>query len=179
MDPLSIAFGLAQFVPSAIRWFSSDDKSKAAEVADRLIGVAKAVTGKGDGAAALAAIQADPALAVKMQEAWNAHELALWREETDRLKAVNETMRVEATSADPWQRRWRPFWGFAAAVQFNICATGIIGLAIYAVFKRDVEMIRALPDIITAMALLFSIPGAILGVASWMRGRTQLEQAKR
>ncbi|MBN9497869.1 MAG: hypothetical protein J0H39_14020 [Alphaproteobacteria bacterium] len=179
MDPITIALGLAQFVPTAIRWISGDDKSKAADAADKLIGVAKSVTGKPDGAAALAAIQADPALALKMQESWNTHEAFLWREETDRLKAVNETMRAESTSVDPWQRRWRPFWGFAAAVQFNICATGIIGLAIYAVAKRDVEMIRALPDIITAMALLFSIPGAILGVASWMRGRTQLEQAKR
>jgi len=56
MDPLSIAFALAtRYAPEAMRWLTGNDKAAAA-----VIGVAQAVTGKGDGAAALAALQASP-----------------------------------------------------------------------------------------------------------------------
>ncbi|TAN78315.1 MAG: hypothetical protein EPN20_01045, partial [Magnetospirillum sp.] len=63
MDPISLALGLAQFVPGIIRWISGDDSAKAAAVAQQVVGVAQAITGKDSGDAALAAIKADPALA--------------------------------------------------------------------------------------------------------------------
>ena len=66
MDPITIALGLAQVVPGLIRWISGDDSSKAAQVADQVIGVAKTVTGKASGDDALAAIKADPALAAEI-----------------------------------------------------------------------------------------------------------------
>ncbi len=34
MDPITIALGLAQFVPGLIRWIGGDDSEKAAKVAD-------------------------------------------------------------------------------------------------------------------------------------------------
>jgi hypothetical protein len=178
MDPITIAMGLASAAPALIRWLTGDDKSKVAKYAEQAISVAQAVTGKPTGEEALAAIQANAALAKAFQDNVFAFERSWLEEETKRLESVNQTMRVEATSADPWQRRWRPFWGFLSAIQFNVCATGIIGIAGYAIYKRDVEMIRSLPDLVTALAMLFTIPGAILGVASWLRGKTQLEQAK-
>jgi hypothetical protein len=60
MDPISIAMGLAQFAPAIIKWVSGSDK--AAEVADKVVDVAKAVTGQTSGEAALEAIKADPNL---------------------------------------------------------------------------------------------------------------------
>lgn len=56
MNPISIALGLAQFVPSIVRWVAGD---KAGDAAQTVVGIAQAVTGKATGPEALAAIQAD------------------------------------------------------------------------------------------------------------------------
>ena len=44
MDPFSIALGLAQFAPQLIRWVTGSDKSAA--VAEKVVDIAKVVTGK-------------------------------------------------------------------------------------------------------------------------------------
>lgn len=67
MDPLSIAFGLAQFVPGIAKWITGSDKS--ANVAEKVIDIAKIVTGKADGVQALEAIKLDPAKAAEFQQA--------------------------------------------------------------------------------------------------------------
>lgn len=67
MDPITIAMGLAQFAPGIIKLITGSDK--AADVADKVISVAKAVTGASDGPAALAAVQADPAKVMEFQQA--------------------------------------------------------------------------------------------------------------
>ena len=75
MEPLTIALGLAQYVPQIIRWVTGSDK--AADAASTVVEVAKAITGKGSGDAALAAIQADPALALQFKQAVLAQETEL------------------------------------------------------------------------------------------------------
>jgi hypothetical protein len=77
MDPISIAMALAQFAPGIIKLLTGSDK--AADVAGKVIDVAKVVTGKGDGAAAVTAIQLDPAKAVEFQLAMGAQQLDLER----------------------------------------------------------------------------------------------------
>ncbi len=77
MDPITIAMGLAQFAPGIIKLITGSDK--AADVADKVIGVAKAVTGADSGPAALAAIQADPAKVLDFQMAMGAQQLELER----------------------------------------------------------------------------------------------------
>lgn len=67
MDPVTIALGLAQFAPSLIKMFTGNDK--AAQVADKVVDIAKVVTGKGNGQAALEAIKADPNKAIEFQMA--------------------------------------------------------------------------------------------------------------
>lgn len=66
MDPISIAFGLAQFAPSIIKWITGSDKS--ASVAEKVIDVARVVTGKAEPDAALEAIRQDPALAAQFKQ---------------------------------------------------------------------------------------------------------------
>lgn len=66
MDPISIAFGLAQFAPSIIKWITGSDKS--ASVAEKVIDVAKVVTGKSEPDAALGAIRQDPAVASQFKQ---------------------------------------------------------------------------------------------------------------
>jgi len=75
MDPISIAFGLAQFAPQVIRWISGS--TKAADAAQKVVDIAKGVAGKADGDAALAAIQADPSLALQYRQAVMANEADL------------------------------------------------------------------------------------------------------
>lgn len=63
MDPITSALGLAQLAPSLMRFFGVGEKPVA--VAEKVIDLAKTVTGQPTGEAALAALQADSA---KLQE---------------------------------------------------------------------------------------------------------------
>jgi hypothetical protein len=74
MDPISIAFGLAQFAPAVLKWITGSDK--AAEAAGKVVEIAQAVTGK-QGPEAVQALQADPALVLQFRQAVLAQEADL------------------------------------------------------------------------------------------------------
>lgn len=74
MDPISIAYGLAQFAPAIIKWISGSDK--AAEAAGKVVEIAQAVTGR-PAADAVQALQADPALVLQFRQAISAQEADL------------------------------------------------------------------------------------------------------
>lgn len=156
MDPISLALGLAQFVPSAIRWLTGDDDSKAAAIADQVVGVAKTVTGKDTGEDALAAIKADPTLALQLQQSWMAHEVALVQEESRQLAEINATMRAEAASGDGYVRRWRPTFGYAVALTW----TATMGAVSWAIIAEPAQA----PAIIAALVNTSPIWGIALGV---------------
>jgi hypothetical protein len=164
MDPLSIAFGLAQFVPGLVRWISGDDKSKAAQYAQTAIDVAKSVTGKGDGQEALVAIQANPELASKMQLAMQEHERAWWQEETKRLSEINATIRTELTSGDAYVRRMRPTWGYAMCVAFT---TQMLAVTYSIIIEPQytAEIVTALGS----LSIIWSVGLSVLGVYVWKR----------
>lgn len=65
MDPISIAVGLSQFAPALMRLFGAGDKSVA--VAERVVGIAQAVTGGKTSEEALAIMQKNS----EMQYAFN------------------------------------------------------------------------------------------------------------
>lgn len=75
MDPITIAMGLAQFAPGIIKWITGSDK--AADAAGAVVDIAKKVTGQPDGDLALAAIKADPNLALQYRVAVMANETEL------------------------------------------------------------------------------------------------------
>ena len=66
MPLISIAMALAQFAPMIAGWLGG---SKAEDVATKVVGAAQAVTGQRAPDAALAALQADPSLALQFQRA--------------------------------------------------------------------------------------------------------------
>lgn len=66
MDPISIALSLAKFAPDVIKWVTGDDKS--AKVAEKVVDIAKVVTGNEDAEGAVEAIKADPTLAAEFQK---------------------------------------------------------------------------------------------------------------
>lgn len=172
MDPITIALGLAQFVPGLIRWIGGDDAEKAAKVADQVVGVAKVVTGKDDGGDALAAVQADPALALQLQQAWLAHEVELAREETRQLTEINATMRAEAASGDGYVRRWRPTFGYAVALTWTATMLSVS----WAIIAQPTQA----PQIIAALvntSPIWGIALGVLGVAVVKRSQDKATQA--
>jgi hypothetical protein len=122
---------------------------------------------------------------IKLQED-NRHELAkltLQKAVSDNerdaktISEVNQSIRVEAQQPDTWAGKWRPFWGFTSAIAFFVAVTGLIFLAGYAIKTRQLELLGHIPTLTFQLAALFAIPGAILGVASWHRGKKQRIEA--
>lgn len=76
MDPITIALAIAgQFAPSIVKYFTNSETAGA--VAGQVIDIAKTVTGKGTPEAAVAAMQADPALAIQFKMAVMENDSAL------------------------------------------------------------------------------------------------------
>lgn len=74
MDPISVAFGLAQFAPQVIKWITGSDK--AADAATAVVEIAETVTGR-KGSDALDALKADPALVLQFRQSVMAQEADL------------------------------------------------------------------------------------------------------
>jgi len=65
MDPISIAMGLSQFVPSIIKWVSGSDK--AADAAQQVVDVAAQITGR-PADQVVEALKADPSLVLEFRK---------------------------------------------------------------------------------------------------------------
>lgn len=140
--------------------------------------VASAFGGDADDPEELAKIiSADPQAAVKLREIELNNKVELEKlviqseanrlaNETSKIEAVNATMRAESISGDPWQRRWRPFWGYITGVTFF--------LQMLVIFYAVIWKTATAATIITAIASLnvfWSVPLAILGVSAYQRGK--------
>lgn len=164
---IPIAMALAQFAPMIAGWLGG---SKAEDVASKVVGVAQAVTGQSSPDAALAAIQADPNLSFQFQKAVldQQFELAKLSQEvtlaeigadTTNTANVNATMQAEG-KADHWPTySWRPFIGFT------------FGLYIMSLFILPLFHVQPV-TLSTDMTLTI---GAVLGVASYFRGKMQAD----
>ncbi len=103
-----------------------------------------------------AKINADPKLLVELQAKAMDHELQLKQVEAANLATVNATMQTEAKSEHWPQYSWRPFNGFLY---------GIAVVAIYFILPLAGKPVPAVPEFI------WMGWGAILGVATWHRGK--------
>ncbi len=134
----------------------------------RLIASALGVTDDPD--KVLAALQADPAALAKVRQLEIEHktrlqELAVAAEQnrlaadTARLAEINATIRAEASSIDPWVRRWRPFFGYVMATAFGIQMLAVSGLILIEPQFAS-EVIAAL----AGLSMLWSVGLAVVGV---------------
>lgn len=118
----------------------------------------------------------------KLRELELNHERELFRMavegESKNIAEVNATMRAESTSEHWAQWMWRPFWGFASGLAFAVVSVLCCWLAYQAVMTGDMVAIGMIPQLVGSFATLFAIPGAILGVASWWRGKQKVEADK-
>lgn len=157
MDPISILYGLGQFVPQLLRWAGKDN---AAEVADKAVKAVSVITGKDTLEEGMEAIKANPDLLVKYQQTMNDVIIHQLDAETRQLEAINATMRAEYGSSDNYTRRWRPTMGYAVTVTWSLQMTALSWVIFDAPDKASV--------VINAMAQLTALWGvalSILGVA--------------
>lgn len=96
----------------------------------------------------------------------------------ENAKDVNDTMRDEAKSERWPQYSWRPAIGFAVAGVTASAGITILTAYIGAMFFGKVEALQHVPGMIGALAALLAVVTPILGIASWHRGKKQVEEAK-
>jgi protein-disulfide isomerase-like protein with CxxC motif len=173
MDPLTLIFAIGQLVPGILRWVGRDN---AAEVAAKAIEVAKTVTGRDEGAAALEALKADPALLVRYQETMNAALIAQLDAETRQLETVNATMRAEYASNDIYVRRARPTFLYVMAATWAVQAVGLL-VAIIAQPELAAKIINAAADLTTMWGIALTVVGVAVKARSDDKARAQGAEA--
>lgn len=103
--PLAISLA-SQFAPSLIGKLTKSDKAE--EIAEKVIGFAKVVTGQGNPEDAIKAIEANPELALQFQRDLHAYELELAKLEYEDAAGGREVIKTALLSDDPIVRRARP-----------------------------------------------------------------------
>lgn len=173
MDPITIALGLSQFVPKIVKWIAGD---KAGNVAQKVVDVAQAVTGKATGDQALAALQADPNLVLQYQKAMLDQEVTFEQLAVQNATDVNKSMQAESASEHWPTYSWRPFIGFCFGA-LALISGGTVAIAYAGVmfFKKDPAVLTSLPGMLGAEAVVMGTMAPILGIASWFRGRMQAD----
>lgn len=174
MDPVTIAMGLAQFVPSLLKWITGSDKAE--EVAQKAVDIAQAVTGQPTGDAALKALQANPDLVIKYRQAVLDQEVEFQRLAVQNAGDINRTMQAEA-AADHWPTySWRPYIGFCFGT-LGVTSGAIALVAYGGVIFGDTkpEVLAYLPGLLGAEAAVMATMAPILGVAAWFRGKMQAD----
>jgi len=169
------ALGLIKLAPSIIEWIDGDeDESKLSKAAGVASKVARAITGEDNDDNALAAIQSNPELLTQYQAETNRLTLSLYREDTKRLQTVNETIRKEANSKDPYVRRWRPTFGYCMSIAWVVQFFGTIAAVIGAVFvnpEKSGEILKGLAEVNAATLGLWGIALSVIGVSVVQRSR--------
>ena len=157
MDPISIALGLAQFIPGLTRLLAGD---KAGDVAKKVVDTATKITGAVTPEQALEQIKKNPELQLKFQQEANHIVMAELEAENKQLATINATIQAEYTSGDPFVRRWRPFFGYTVAVTWFI-----IMLALGIVMVAEPSQAAAVITAMTSLSTMWGIALAILGVS--------------
>ena len=110
----------------------------------------------------------------KVRLAEIAYRSQLLEAESDRIDAVNSTMRAESKSEHWMQWAWRPFNGFLFAITlFANYALPSIFNALMSPFLT--ERVALTSGIIPPEALMAW--GAVLGVTAWHRGKEKIAKA--
>jgi len=104
MDPISIALGLAQFAPSLMRFFGVGEKP--AEVAEKVIGIARQVTGASTPEEALQSIREKQGHAHEFQMAVLAANADLERAYLADTQSARNMQIAAIGSEDPYVRRF-------------------------------------------------------------------------
>jgi len=112
----------------------------------------------------------NPEARARLRQIELAHEAELTRmhieAETARLVAVNQTMRAETVSQDPYVRRWRPTFGYLTAAAWAL-QCGAIAWSIVA----SPEHGGTVAQTVTALTPMWGVALAVLGINVTSRSR--------
>lgn len=182
MPLIPIAMALAQFAPMIAGWLGG---SKAEDVATKVVGVAQTVTGQSAPDAALAALQADPNLALQFQKVVLEQQAQIAQIAADVEKteiaadqantaAINQTIQVEAKS-DHWPTySWRPFVGFCFGLLGLLAGLTVAGAYIGVMaFRVNPAILAQIPGMLGSEAAVMATMAPVLGIASYFRGKMQ------
>lgn len=161
---LPVIAALVSAAPALIGLFDSNDDSTVSKVAKVASDVAKAVTGKDDDGDALQALQSNPELLLEYQRQTAEKAISLYQEETKRLQAINETIRVEVASSDPYVRRMRPTMGYALILSWTMTMAAVV----YTIIDDP----GAASSVIVALAdlsIMWSVALSVLGLYVYKR----------
>lgn len=168
MDPLTTGLALAKLVPGLIDLFKGNDKD--APLAEKIVGIAKTVTGLDKPDDMLAALTKDPALLVQFKAQASQVAIEELRAETEQLKTINETMRVEYASGSLFKSGWRPYIGWIFGTAFGLQMFA----ASYIIFFEP-EQAKNVLEGMAALGMLWGVALTVLGVN--INKRSQDKQA--
>ncbi|MCC7082186.1 MAG: hypothetical protein IT530_16055 [Burkholderiales bacterium] len=147
----------AQFVPQLLRWAGAEN---AADVAEKVGGLAQSITGAETPELALERLRSDARLAEQFAMQAQALALAELDAEIRQLEAINATIRAEATSQDPYTRRWRPTWGYMTSVCWLVQTCAIS----WAIVMKPAEATQIL-EAVGSLSVQWITALSVLGVA--------------
>jgi len=140
---------LASTVPALIKYFGGEHE---AEIAEKVISVAKQVTGKETPDAATAAINADPELSLKFQETILSQELEL-RKLSLREKELYVTDVQDA-------RKYRDEKVFRLGLTILVSFAIVMSMSLYGLYKIVSETVTVDSNLLAAV---IGLVGAIIG----------------
>jgi len=121
--------------------------------------------------------KADQDFAIQMQALGFKDVEALNQLAVQNAADVNLTMQAEAKSEHFVTYAWRPAVGFAVALTVVVLALTIAWAYASVMFwGGKPEMLQYIPGMLGAMAALLAVVTPILGIASWFRGKKQVEE---
>ena len=143
--------------------------------------IAAAFGTKNDPESLEVAINADPNAVLKLREIEDNNRTLLQQQlilaetariqanllaESDRLKTINETMRAETSSDDPYVRRWRPTFGYCAAAAWTAQVAGnmlALGYSL-AIPSEAAAVLTGAANINQSLIVPWSVALGVLGI---------------
>lgn len=158
---IPIAMQLAAFAPDIIKLFNGSDKK--AEIAEKVVGIAQAVTGLGKPENAVAAIVADPVKSMEFQQAMAAQQADLEKAYlADAQSARN--MQVAALAQDDTFSKRFVYYFAAAWSLFTMCY--VVGITFYPPLEESGKAN-------SATVLGFLLGTAVASIFSYLFGSTK------
>ena len=162
---ITAASAIVELVAPRIgKWIGGE---KGEDVAERVVGVAQAITGTGTPEEALEALKQDAELQAKLKTRLAELELEFESENTARLAEINKTMRAEILSEDPYVRRARPTFLYIIAIAFGaqLIGTTLIGGTAVVLHPNEAgKILTGLAEVIGATIVLYGVAMPVCGV---------------
>jgi hypothetical protein len=167
---------VGKFLKSALPMAANALTGGSAGVIGSLISSAMGVDNNPD--AVMAELKRDPDAILKYKLAELENDsvviVACQQVELEKLQTVNDTMRVEINSGDPFVRRWRPFYGYCVAISWLIQMMGFTFVFGYTAIKNPDKLMLVIQQFAVLSGSLIALWGialAVLGVSVHKRSQ--------